>query len=74
MITERELDTLETFHKMSKVEYCDFWKYSIVCENGSWALWLFNEIDGELYEKLADLTSMEQLKEIYEIMEGETLV
>lgn len=73
MVTEKELNSLERFGRISKGHYSDYCKYDIICENGVWSLWEFSEVDGELIEKIVDIESIEHFKEIYEFIEGETL-
>lgn len=73
MITEKELNNLARFGRISKTHYSDYCKYDIICEKGTWSLWEYDEIDGNLLEKIIDIESINHLKEIYELIEGETL-
>lgn len=74
MIKEAELGTLERFGKVHNGLYSDYDKYCIIREDGQWSLWYYNEVNGDMVDKIVDIESMEHLKSVYESLENEELI
>jgi hypothetical protein len=67
MLTEKDLDRLQTFGKETDGTYCDRWEFSIVKSTrskGKWNLCHFCEVDGALYY-IKTLKDMADLENVY---------
>lgn len=74
MIRESEIATLGCFGKVHNGLYSDYDKYCIIREDGQWSLWYYNEVNGDMVDKIVDIESMEHLKSVYESLENEELI
>jgi hypothetical protein len=75
MITEKDLDKLQTFGKETDGSYCDRWEFSIIKSNrlkGRWDLCHFCEVDGGLYY-IKTLKDMADLKSVYKAITDKEL-
>ena len=75
MITEKDLDKLQTFGKETDGSYCDRCEFSIIKSNkfkGRWDLFHFYEVDGGLYY-IKTLKDMADLKSVYKAITDKEL-
>ena len=73
MITEQELDSLESFGREPDGYYSDRDRFSIEKIRGNWHLFFSGETEGDEYP-IKQLKSMDDLKNVYKAITDKELV